>query len=232
MASALRGIPFGRASPLAGALAPLVFLAGLVVASRLQGDFMEEVGWGVWPHGLSLGPHGWLYAVSAVALGVLLLAFAPGVYAVAGNAKARVAAGFFAVAGLGALLMSGKTELKRHGMSLETANPFTADTWQARLSGSGFWLFLLTLVSAYFLLWFGIREEQAWRRTRRYSLFGLGLLLPVLALPAVRPLGGYIFLTVVLMPLTVFGLRLFFAQAFESQAKLGGGGVPRLRSSG
>lgn len=184
---------------------------------------MEEVGWGVWPHGLSLGPRGWLYALSAVALGVLLLAFAPGVYAVAGNAKLRVAAGLFAVAGLGALLMSGKTELKRHGTSLETANPFTADTWQARLSGSGFLLLLLTLVSAYFLFWFGIRKEQAWPRNRRYSLFGPGLLLPALALPAVRPIGGYVFLMVVLMPLTIFGLRLFVAQGFESRAKLGGG---------
>jgi hypothetical protein len=180
---------------------------------------MEEVGWRVWPHGLSLGPRGWLYAASAVALGVLLPVFALGVYTVAGNAKVRVAAGLFAVAGLGALLMSGKTELKRNGTHLETANPFTADTWQARLSGSGFLLLLLTLVSAYFLFWFGIREEQAWRRTRRYSLFGLALFLPALALPAVRPLGGYFFLTIVLMPLSVFGLRLFVAQTFETQRK-------------
>lgn len=222
MASRVRRPSVRRVSALAGAFAPLVFFVGLDVASRSQVDFMEEVGWRVWPHGLSLGPHGWLYATSAVALGVLLLAFAPGVYAVTGNRKVRLAAGLFAVAGLGALLMSGKTELKRNGTHLETANPFNADTWQARLSGIGFLVLLVTLVAAYFFFWFGIRREQAWRPTRRYSLFGLVLLLPALALPAVRPLGGYIFLTIVLMPLTIFGVRLFFAQTPHAKAKLGG----------
>ena len=48
-----------------------------------------------------------------------------------------------------------------------------------------------------------------------YSLYALVLLLPALALPALRPLVGYAFLAIILAPLAVFALRTFAARASE-----------------
>ena len=204
-----------RMAALMGAMAPLLFLAGLALASRLQQEFMKEVGWGVWPHGLSVGPRGWLYTASAIALGLPMLAFAFGVYAAAANRKGRVAAGLLGLAGVGALLFSMKTDLLQHRGTFYTANVFDAETWPALVSGIGFLLFVPAIISAYFFFWFGVRHEPGWRRTRTYSLYALVLLLPALALPALRPLAGYAFLAIILAPLAAFALRTFAARASE-----------------
>lgn len=189
-----------RAGAVAGALAPLLFLAMTVAVSWLEEAFMEQRGW-PWPSGLARAPHGWLQIANFLLFGLLLLAFAIAVNRAARNTWMRVAAGLFALSGIGALLLAFKED------------PSGAEvTWHGSLHYGGYLLAVGSVVLGYVFFWLGVRGDPAWSRTRLYSLYALAPFLPAFVIPDVQVLGDYIFLAVVFSPLAAFAARLFVAR--------------------
>jgi hypothetical protein len=189
----------------AGGLAPALFLVGLVVASRTERAFMGRADWGTWPSGLGLGPHGWLYAASSVLLGLGLLTFAA---ALRRSGVSGVSTYLYALAGIGALLFALDPDLRYSGDHVETGNPFTATTTRGVLHGIGFFAFAPAMLAANILLWRRLRRLEMAPATRRRALVGLALFLPVVALPAARPISGYLVLCILLAPLTAMAARM------------------------
>jgi hypothetical protein len=190
-----------RLGALAGAIAPLLYLAVTVALSWLERDFMEELGW-EWPSGLALGPHGWLQIVNFLVFGLLILAFALAVHRDARNIWLEAAAGLFALSGVGRLLLAFK---------LDPAGAET--TWHGSLHTVGYLLAVGSVLLGYVVFWIGIRRDPDWPRTRLYSLWTLVAFLPVFAVPDTEVIEDYIFLAVVFSPLAAFGARLFAARS-------------------
>ena len=187
-----------RAGAIAGVLAPFVFLLGAVVISWLETDFMEELGWEVWPSGLALGPHGWLQIVNFVALGVLLIAFALGVNAVrAQRGWTKAAPALLALAGVAAVMLVFKTD-----------PPDQDESWHGLVHGWSYVVWLVALVVSYPITWWRVRRHEAWQRSRWAGLLALLLFPPVLLLPDSESAGNYVFFAVVLAPLAAIATRL------------------------
>lgn len=174
---------------------------------------MDRLGWDVWPSGLALGPHGWLQIANFLALGLLLLAFAFGVYRRAGNAKTTIAGGLFALAGVAALLLAFKTD------------PDDLATWHGVVHYVAYLLFVSSLVLAYLFFWFGVRRDPRWGRTRVFSLYALVLVLPALALPESETYGNYVFFAVILAPLAAFAPRLARVHAVDGPGAIDEEGI-------
>jgi Protein of unknown function (DUF998) len=192
-----------RFGALAGASAPLLYLAVTVAISWLEEDFMEELGW-EWPSGLSLGPHGWLQITNFLVFGLLTLAFALAVHRDARNIWLRAAAGLFALTGVGRLLLA---------FNLDPAGADT--TWHGALHSGGYLLSVVSVLLGYVFFWLGIRRDPEWRETRLYSLWALIVFLPVFAVPDTEVIEDYVFLAVVFSPLAAFAARLFVARAAD-----------------
>jgi hypothetical protein len=184
---------------LAGALAPFAFLLGAIAISRLEQDFMEELGWEVWPSGLALGPHGWLQSLNFVVLGALTVLFAFGVAAVPARSRWMRAAPILAgIAGIAAVLLV-----------FETDPPEVEETWHGIVHGVAYLTWLAAIVLAYPLAWWRVRRDPAWTAAPIWPT-ALALLLfpPVLLLPDGESSGNYVFFAVVLTPLAAIGIRL------------------------
>ncbi len=133
-----------------GAAAPFLFLITAVLASHLQGDFMQRLGWGNWPSGLALGPHGWLQVVNFIALGLLLLAFASGVSSLAASGRARAGAALLGAAGIAAEMLAFK------------GDPPDADgTWHGAIHVVAFFAFVVTVLVGSLLAWLGVRRLES-----------------------------------------------------------------------
>jgi hypothetical protein len=184
---------------LAGALAPFLFLLGAIGISRLQEDFMERLGWEVWPSGLALGPHGWLQTGNFVVFGVLILLFALAVRALPRRNRWQAGAPVLvALAGIAAV-----------GLVFETDPPDDEETWHGLAHGLAYLTWLGAIVLAYPLVWWRVRRHPAWREAPWWpSALALLLFPPVLLLPSSESSGNYLFFAVVLAPLATIGIRL------------------------
>ena len=182
-----------RSAPLAGMAGPVLFAGGLVTLTTLQYDFLVGISWeplkdpsGAWPSGLSLGPYGWAQDLNFALSGVLLAIFAVGLHrGIRGDSKAGPALLF--VAGLAMALLAFETD------PIEGTGPRTLHGW---IHDASFVLFVLTLVSALFLLWRRMRADHLWRGHARYTLVTAVLAVVLLFLPGVA---YYLFLVVVLV---------------------------------
>jgi uncharacterized protein DUF998 len=186
-----------RAGAIAGALAPFVFLLATVGISWLENDFMERLGWDVWPSGLALGPHGWLQIVNFIGLGILLIAFALAVRAVPPrNRWVRVAPVLLALAGVAAVMLAFRTD-----------PPDRDETWHGILHGAAYLTWLGSLVISYPLTWWRLRGSSVWGKPRWPAALALLLFPPVLLLPDSGAAGNYEFFAAALTPLAIIGIR-------------------------
>lgn len=99
-----------KRAALCGMAAPILFGFLTMVATLLQTDFMEKLGWDVYPSGLALGPYGWIQVANFVLEGILIIAFGLGLYWAMGSKIGEVAASLVILAGVGGLLLSWKTD--------------------------------------------------------------------------------------------------------------------------
>jgi MFS superfamily sulfate permease-like transporter len=183
----------------AGAVAPFLFLLGAIGISWLEEDFMERLGWEVWPSGLALGPHGWLQTANFAVFGVLILLFALAVRALPPrNRWQRAAPVLVGVAGAAAV-----------GLVFETDPPDVEETWHGLAHGLAYLTWLGAIVLAYPLVWWRVRGHPAWREAPRWpSALALLLFPPALLLPSDESSGNYLFFAAVLTPLAAIGIRL------------------------
>jgi hypothetical protein len=202
-------VPFVTiANVVAGAVAGFVFLATAVFVSRVERGFMDEFGWGNWPSGLALGPHGWLQQANFVVLGALTIAFALAVRRLSSADTARAGAALLAVAGAAAAMLLFKGD--PHDVS-ETS-------WHAAVHVIALMGFVVTVMAGSFVTWRAVRREAWWRPTRRYSVAAAALLLPALALPDAESLGRYLLWFALLAPMTVIATR-YLATARDDPAR-------------
>lgn len=133
-----------RRGGIAGALAPAVFLGGLLLLDLLAGRVDVS--------GHELGPRGWLMHLVFVVFGLLLLAFAVGLgrhlRGRRGGRTASVLVGVFAV---GALLGTA------------TPDPDDPHTWHGMLHFAGFLLVTLVLLPAMVAFAVAVRRDARWR---------------------------------------------------------------------
>jgi hypothetical protein len=191
-----------RNAALAGMVGPILFASGLAMLTTLQYDFLLEIGWeplkdpsGAWPSGLSLGPYGWMQDLNFALSGVLLAIFAVGLHrGIRGDSKTGPALLF--VAGLAMALLAFETD------PIQGTGPRTLHGW---VHDASFVLFVLTLVSALFVLWWRMREDRLWRRHARYTLVTAILAMALLFLPGVT---YYLFLVVVLFWFEAAAIKL------------------------
>jgi hypothetical membrane protein len=190
-----RTVPIGA---IAGAVAPFLFLLGTIGISRLEQDFMKQLGWDVWPSGLALGPDGWLQMLNFIILGVLLVAFARAVAAVPPRSRwAKAAPVLLALAGVAAVMLVFKTD------------PYEVETWHGIVHALAYFVWLASVVVSYPLTWLRLRGAASWRDAPWWpSLLVLLLFPPVLLLPDSESAGNYLFFSVVLTPLAAIAIRL------------------------
>jgi hypothetical protein len=185
-----------------------VFLAGLALASRAEHNFMARDDWTTWPSGLALGPHGWAWAASSLALGALLSWFGASVFR---SGVSRAGGTLLVIAAMGAALFAFSPDLKTVGDHVETANPFNAETTRGMAHAIGFMgLFLPALLVGEFVLWRRLRRLPRWQESRRSSALVLLLVVPALLLPAGRPIGGYVVLALLMSPSMAMAARLAY----------------------
>jgi hypothetical protein len=183
----------------AGALAPFLFLLGAIGISWLQEDFMERLGWEVWPSGLALGPHGWLQTANFVVFGVLILVFAYAIAAIPARRRwMRAAPLLVSIAGVAAMLLV-----------FETDPPDVEETLHGIVHGVAYLTWLAAIVAAYPLVWWRVRRHAVWQDAPRWpSALALLLVPPAALLPDAESSGNYFFFAIVLVPLTAIATRL------------------------
>jgi uncharacterized protein DUF998 len=179
-------------------VAPYLFLLGTIGISWLEEDFMERLGWEVWPSGLALGPDGWLQIVNFIVFGVSLIAFALAVAAVpARNRWVKAAPVLLALAGIGAVMLAFRTD------------PPGDESWHGFVHAAAFVIWLPSIVIAYPFTWWRVRSHAVWREAPWWpSLLALLLFPPVLLLPDSESAGNYEFFAVVMTPLAVIAIRM------------------------
>ena len=185
-----------------GAVSSFLFLLGAVAISWLEQDFMDELGWEVWPSGLALGPRGWLQTANFAVFGILLVGFALAVAAVPARRRAMTAAP----------VLLGVAGVAFVALVFETDPPDVDETWHGLLHGIAYLTWLGSILIAYPLTWWRVRRDAAWRDAPRWpSLLAALLFPPVLLLPDGESAGNYLFFAVVLTPLAVIAIRMAFA---------------------
>ena len=137
-----------RLSPL-GLLGPLIFLAGVILVSWSERDFMAELGWDQWPSGTALGPNGWATVLTFFLTGLCQIGFGSALLVQAGESRVRkLGAGLLVLSGIGMTALSFKTDAEG-----------TDSTWHGQLHVIAYFTFFLSLLLAYVFLGWG-----SWRR--------------------------------------------------------------------
>lgn len=188
-----------RLSPL-GLLCPLVFLAGVILVSWSERDFMAELGWDQWPSGTALGPNGWATVLTFFLTGLCQIAFGWALLVQAGESRVRkLGAGLLVLSGIGMTALSFKTDAEG-----------TASTWHGQVHVIAYFTFFLSLLLAYVFLAWG-----SWRRfdasSWKYAPLALVPLLGALVLPDGLDAGNYLFFAILFIPLLVLAIRVLAA---------------------
>lgn len=192
------GLREDRRLALFGVAGPLIFLAGVILVSWAERDFMAELGWDQWPSGTALGPHGWITVVTFLLTGLCQIAFGAALFAQAGEGRVRqIGPAVLILSGLGMAVLGFKTD------------PEGGDqTWHGLLHVIGYMTFFFPLLLAYILLAWGSWNRLD-RSTWKYAPFALVPWLGVLVLPEGLEAGNYLFFAVLFTPLLILALRTF-----------------------
>ncbi len=193
----MRGLQDGRRGALLGVAGPLVFLAGVILVSWSERDFMAVLGWHQWPSGTALGPNGWAMVLTFLLTGFCMTYFGWSLYAQAGARLVRkLGAGLLVLSGLGMAFLAFKT------------NPEGTDqTWHALVHVIAYFTFFVSLLVAYGLLAWGSwarLDRESWKYAPLAFLPWLG----VLVLPEGLAASNYLFFAVLFTPLLILALRV------------------------
>jgi hypothetical protein len=191
---------------LAGMIGPAMFALIVGVLTLMQYDFMVELGWHPvrssdvpWPSGLALGPLGWLPVANFILFGFTLIAFAVGIHreVARGGRGSSVGPALLILAGVAMVLAGFKTDPDISG---------GPQTWHGLIHGLAYFLFVFSLLPAFFFLWWRLRKDPLWRGYSLYTLI-TGLLYALLFFrPA--PVAFYLFLALILVWIEVMAIRL------------------------
>lgn len=186
-----------RRGAMMGIVAPLFFLVGVVVISWIERDFMNDLGWDVWPSGTALGPYGWAAILIFSITGLCQMAFALTLLTQAGDRLVRkVGAGLLLVSGFGMAMLAFKTD------------PPDADaTWHGILHFAAYLTFFLGLLFAYVVLAWGSWNRLD-RSSWRYAPLALLSWLGMFVLPDGLDASGYLFFALLLTPLLILAMRV------------------------
>ena len=188
-----------RLSPL-GLLGPLIFLAGVILVSWSERDFMAELGWHQWPSGTALGPNGWATVLTFFLTGLCQIGFGWALLVQADGSRVRkLGAGLLVLSGIGMTALSFKTDAEG-----------TDSTWHGQLHVIAYFTFFFSLLLAYVFLGWG-----SWRRfdasSWKYAPLALVPLLGALMLPDGLDAGNYLFFAILFIPLMVLAIRVLAA---------------------
>ena len=202
-------MPDSRRGAMMGILAPPFFLVGVVVVSWLERDFMNDLGWDVWPSGTALGPYGWATILIFSITGLCQMAFALSLLTQAGDGLVRkVGAGLLLVSGFGMAMLAFKTD-----------PPDAEATWHGILHVAAYFTFFLGLLLAYVVLAYGSWNRLV-RSSWRYAPVALLPWFGVFALPDGLDAGGYLFFAVLLTPLLILAIRVLATGGWPASRRL------------
>ncbi len=197
-----------RRGAMMGIFAPPFFLVGVVAISWIERDFMDGLGWDVWPSGTALGPYGWATVLIFSITGLGQMAFASTLLAQAGDVFVRkVGAGLLLVSGFGMAMLAFKTD------------PPDADaTWHGILHFAAYLTFLLGLLLAYVVLAWGSwnrLDRSSWRYVPLASLPWLG----TFVLPDGLGATSYLFFAILLTPLLILAMRVLATDGWPTSRR-------------
>lgn len=205
-----------------GVAAPTVWLGGALVMSYIERDFMQDLGWDVWPSGLALGPYGAGQVLVFLVFASLYTAFAA--YAVRVATWSRFARFGSRAALAGAVL----TPL----LAFQTDPPGSDATWHGVLHAVGYLALMVSLLIATVTLSPGLlrREIRAWRSAPA----ALALIPFAWLAPNATVTNGYLFFAVPFTLLAALALALRGSRRHAGRPEQRGGGpasVPGPRPS-
>jgi Protein of unknown function (DUF998) len=194
-----------RVGAFAGMVGPVLFGVVLIVLTAAQYDFMIGIGWrpledpaGAWPSGLALGPYGWVQVLNFVVSGLLLMLLAVGLHCgVTSGHRLRIGTTLLLISGAAMALMGFNTDpILRVGPR----------TLHGLVHDLAFALFVVSLLSSLFLLWWGLRRDVPWQGHARYTLATGVIATLLLSLPGVA---YYLFIAVILAWMEVTAIQLW-----------------------
>lgn len=217
------GILGSRRVALAGILAPILFIVVTVVLWMVQHDFLvhnnADPTINVYPSANSRGAYGWLQIANFIVTGLLVIAFAAGLYrAIRGGLAVRL--------GIGLLLVAG--------VALVVLGPFTIDppisasgqaegrTFHGTVHLLAYVVLALSTFAAYLILSWPLRGRPLWRSYGWYSLvtaIGMAasfIVSSVLGETHAGAIANYLFFLMMLGWLEVIGLRLWIVRSREA----------------
>jgi hypothetical protein len=173
-----------------------VWLLGALLVSWVERDYMDRLGWDVWPSGLALGPQGWLQILVFLTFAAAMIVFAFAVRALALPRLGRWGSRVLLVAALITPLLAFRTD-----------PPGDPMTWHGALHATGYVVLMLGLLASYALLLPGILRRA---RGRQWGWAALALLLvpPGFLMPTSTGTSGYLFFAVPFVPLAAAALML------------------------
>ena len=191
------GLLDDRRGALLGVAGPVFFLAGVILISWSERDFMGELGWENWPSGTALGPHGWATILVFILTGLCQMLFALSLFAQAGRSTVRkLGACLLLVSGFGMSMLAFKTN-----------HPDGDLTWHALIHVAAYFTFLLGLLLAYVALAWGSWNRLD-RSSWRYAPLALLPWLGVFLLPYGLKASNYMFFAILLTPLLILATRV------------------------
>ena len=147
---------------LSGMVAPALFLAGVIVITWVEYDFMHELGWSLtdhgdsaWPSGLAQWPHGWAQIVNYAVFGLLLLVFVTGLRGEFRRRRSRrIAGALLTILAVGFLFAAFP----------EDGPPFgEPQTWAGYLHGVGVIAIVLCSFTSMLATAVALRGDERWR---------------------------------------------------------------------
>jgi hypothetical protein len=154
-----------------------------------------------WPSGLALGPLEWLQLANFVIFGLMLIAFATGLHrgVARGGRSATVGPALLVLAGVAMALAGFKTAPDLSG---------GPQNWHSLIHDLAYFLFVFSLLPAFFLLWCRFRRDPLWRGYGLYTLI-TGVLYVLLFLSP-EPVAFYLLLALILVWMEVMAIQLRF----------------------
>jgi uncharacterized protein DUF998 len=209
----MRRLPPTRTLAAAGAIAPWLWSAIVIVLTFLEYDTLTGFGWtplgshGVnYPSSLALGRFGLAQMANFGLFGILMIGLAVALYrSVRPKWPARIAPVLMGISGFGFLMSVFPTD---------NGPPSAPMTWHGEIHGIGFIVMLIPFVLSMFFLALSFRGDSRWSGyvwlgpavgvLALAAFIGLGALLPA----SLDQIAFYVTLLVLFVGLTLVGLRI------------------------